>query len=79
MKNSFFGGWVLQRQINDKLMLGGELFSQDAVSIDTHPYLLLSLGGGYNITPAISTLFSIGHSLIGMKHLVGYFGITITV
>ncbi|WP_133137948.1 transporter [Legionella rowbothamii] len=79
MSNSFFGGCVLQRQINDKLMLGGEIFSQSAISNNYHSYLLLSVGGSYNITPTISTLFSISHNVIGMEHLVGYLGLTMTI
>lgn len=79
LHNTFFGGAVLQRQINEKLMLGTEVFMQGSVSDDTHSFILMSLGGSYNITPSISTLFSISHNIMGLEHVVAYLGITITV
>lgn len=74
MKNYAYGGWELQKQLNDKLILGAEIFSQQAISIDTPAYTLINAGGYYLINEHFNILFSAGHSIIGPTHLLGYIG-----
>jgi hypothetical protein len=72
MLNYFFGGCVLQRQINTNWMLGGEIFSQGADSSSTSSFTLINMGGSYNFTENLSILFSVGHSVVGEDNLVSY-------
>ncbi len=60
MRNSTFGGWLLQRTMTPRLTLGGEVFRQNAEVSGGRSYTLLNLGGYYNFTPEFSLLFSTG-------------------
>lgn len=75
MRDSTFGGWLLQRTFGPRLTLGGEVFRQNAQAMDERGYSLLNLGGYYNFTPDFSLLFSAGHSVTGAQHTVAYLGL----
>ena len=75
MRDATFGGWLIQRSWGRHLVLGGEVFRQNALSIGAHGYMLLNLGGYYNVTSGFSLLFSAGHSLAGEQHGVAYLGL----
>ncbi len=74
-RNYAFGGWLLQREFNESLTLGGELFAQGATSVDGRSTLICNLGGYYNVTPNFSLLFSGGRSVAGERHSIGYAGL----
>lgn len=76
--NNFFGGFLLQKQISNKLILGGEIFYQGAISVEQQSYTVLNLGGSYNFTPQLSLLFSLGNSIAGQQNLISYIGLTWT-
>jgi hypothetical protein len=67
-----FGGWLLQRRISRRLILGGEAFLQGATAVGDRSTTFINFGGYYNVTPEFSILFSAGHSVIGADHLIGY-------
>lgn len=71
-KNFLFGGWVLQKQINDKWNLGGEIYSTGAASQDLKSYTLINLGGVYSFSKNLSILFSAGHNIAGQETTVAY-------
>lgn len=74
--NSYgFAGFLLQKEINKKLTLGGELFYQGAYGGGYGSYTLLNLGGTYNFTPNFSLLFSAGNSIAGQQTFVTYLGL----
>ena len=75
MRDSTFGGWLLQRTLGSCLTLGGEVFRQDAQAIGERGYTVLNLGGYYNFTPDFSVLFSAGRSVAGSQHTVAYLGL----
>ena len=75
MRNYYLGGIVLQKHLNDKWLLGGELFSQTASSHFIGPFTLLNVGGNYIFTSSLQALFSIGHSITGAKVLTTYLGL----
>ncbi len=75
MRNSWFGGLLVQRDIGPKLTLGGEVFRQNAQALANRGYTLLNLGGYYNFTPDFSLLFSAGGSVVGARHGVAYLGL----
>jgi hypothetical protein len=75
MRNYPYAGWLLQRNINEHLILGVEIFSQGAVSQPTRPFTIINAGGYYNFTKNFSLLFSAGHSVSGEQHLASYLGL----
>ena len=74
-RNYWFGGWLLQRDIGERLTLGGEIFAQRKSSEDSRSYAVFNLGGYFKITPNFQVLFSGGHSLAGANHTIGYLGL----
>ncbi len=78
MRNYNFGGWLLQRKVTDRLILGGELFAQGATTEDGQHVTFFNVGGYYNdIRPCgnCSLLFRVGHSIAGETHTIGYLGL----
>lgn len=72
MRDYFFGGVLLQRQLNDQLILGAEIFSQGADTDADRGSTLFNLGGYYNFTPGFSLLFSVGHSIADEAQRIAY-------
>jgi len=75
MLNYGYGGWVVQRDLNEKLTLGAELFFQGKQTTENRSYTILNAGGSYNFTQNFSLVFSGGNSIWGENHLVGYLGL----
>jgi hypothetical protein len=71
-RNYYLGGWQLQRDISEKVTLGGEIFAQGKSSDDVRSFAVLNLGGYFKITPNFQLLFTGGQSLAGGSHTVGY-------
>ena len=67
-----FAGWALQKQLTEKLMLGGEIYTQGRTQDGGRATVIANLGGQYNFTKNFSLLFSVGHSFAGERHLIGY-------
>lgn len=59
-QNYWFFGWLLQRQITDHLMLGGELFHETADTVDGVDNTGFNLGGVYDFSESSHFLFSAG-------------------
>jgi hypothetical protein len=74
-RNYYFGGWQVQREIGERLILGGEIFSQGKTADDTRSTALVNFGGFFKITPDFLLLFSGGHSVAGGSHTIGYLGL----
>lgn len=73
-----FGGWVLQRKINNKLTLGGEAFAHGGMErlfMNSRRSVLLDFGGFYNFNPGFSLLFAGGHSVAGQSETYAYLGL----
>ena len=75
MRNYPYAGWLLQKDINEKLTLGAEVFTQGAASINSRSFTIINAGGLYNFTKHFSLLLSAGHSVIGENHTVSYSGL----
>ena len=75
MQNSWFAGWLLQRQVTQRWTLGTEIWHQGAQSIGGRAYTLINTGGYYSFTPSFQLLFTGGHSIAGEQHTVGYLGL----
>ncbi len=74
-RNYPFAGWLLQSDLGGGLVLGGELYAQGKTQDGGQATLFANLGGYYNFSEHFSLLFSVGHSLAGEDHLIGYFAL----
>jgi hypothetical protein len=74
-RNYPFGGWQLQRDLSERLTLGGEIFAQGKSSDDIRSFAVLNLGGFFKITPNFQLLFSGGRSFAGGRNTIGYLGL----
>lgn len=74
-KNYKFAGLVLQRQINSKLNLGAEIYTQEKETTKNRPYALLNLGGTYALTTQLGLQASAGKTFSGENHILGYLGL----
>ncbi len=78
MKNSVFAGWLLQRALTKRLILGGEVFYQGAPSVGGQESTFFNIGGYYNGIHACggcNLLFRAGASVAGEVHREGYLGL----
>ena len=76
-RDYFYGGWQLQKKLNDRWTLGGEIYSQGASGAGSAGYTALNFGGSYSLTPALSIIFTAGHSFAGASHALGFIGMDI--
>jgi hypothetical protein len=75
MRDHFFFGWQLQREINQHWTLGGEWFNPGKESPQGRNTHMVNLGGFYNFREGFSFLFTVGHSFVGDAHLAAYGGL----
>lgn len=76
--NYGFGGVLLQRSLGPAFSLGAEIFTQGATSTGTPPTTFYNVGGYINPSRQFSILFSVGHSVAGESHAIGYAGLYYT-
>jgi hypothetical protein len=74
-KNSSFAGWLLQRDIDRYLTLGGELFYQGKSSTAGRAYTIANAGGYLKVSDSFNILFSAGRSISGERHVIWYLGL----
>jgi hypothetical protein len=73
-----FAGWLLQRQITKKLILGTETFghgAEGAAATSTRSSVMQDVGGFYTIKEGFLFLFAGGHSFTGQSELYTYFAL----
>ena len=78
MKNSMFAGWLVQRQVTKRLILGTETYHQQAQTVGARQATLIDSGGYCNFRDDLSLLFMLGHIVSGERHTVGYLGLYYT-
>lgn len=74
MLNYYFAGWLLQKELNDKLTLGSEIFYLTALSTTSSASAILNAGGQYHFNQDFSLLFAAGKNIAGQENIVGYLG-----
>jgi hypothetical protein len=77
-RNYGFGGMLLQRSLGSGLTLGSELFTQGPTAIGTTSTTFYNVGATINPSDQFSILVSLGHSITGQSHAIGYFGLYYT-
>jgi hypothetical protein len=73
-----FGGLLLQRSLGAGLTLGAEVYSEGATAIGATPTTFYNVGAYINPSSQFSILVSLGHSVAGESHAIGYFGLYYT-
>jgi hypothetical protein len=73
-----FGGLLVQRSLGAGLTLGSEIFTQGATAVGSTPATFYNVGGYINPSDQFSILFSVGHSIAGQSHAIGYVGLYYT-
>ena len=74
-KNHAFGGWLLQKDLGEKWMLGGEVFARGKDTVGGRATTFLNFGGSFRFSPDFKLLFSAGHSVSGETHTTAYLGL----
>jgi len=70
-----FAGWLLQKQFNEKWMLGGELFGhgeEGPAGVAPHAATMFDLGGQYEFHDGFDLLFAAGRSIQGQPETYTY-------
>ncbi len=74
-KNFPFAGWLVQRQMNKKWMMGVELFghgAEGASATSTRSSTMADLGGSYEFREGFDLLFAAGRSVAGQAETYTY-------
>jgi len=74
-KNFPFAGWLVQKQLNKKITLGGELFGHGAegeAALSTRSSTMLDLGGIYEFHDGFDLQFAAGRSIYGQPETYTY-------
>ncbi len=78
MQDSFFAGWLVQREITKRLIVGTEVFHQNAQAVGARHTTFTDVGGYYTLRGELSLLVMVGHTVSGESHSVGYLGLYYT-
>jgi len=77
-RNWTYAGWLLQRDLGERLTLGGELFHTTAATLDGRASNGFDLGGQVNFGEKHHLLFSAGRNFSGQTQSYFYFGYQLT-
>lgn len=78
-RSYFYGGFLVQRTMNQRLDLAVEVFSharEGVVADQTRASTLIDAGGAYHFkSPGLQLLFAFGHSVAGQAESYAYLGL----
>lgn len=77
-RNYWVTGWAIQRQVTEKLAIGGELFFQTADGADAEDVLSGNLACVYDVSDLLHLHLSVGKDLSGPSQIFTYVGIQLT-
>jgi hypothetical protein len=75
MRNYFYAGAVLEREINERLELGVELFGNSPKERGGHSEVAFNVGGTLKLREHLNLLFSGGRDIVGDTHAMVYVGL----
>jgi Putative MetA-pathway of phenol degradation len=73
-----YGGWQFQRSLGKRFTLGGEIFAQGRPDADNRSFVALNFGGTVLLNEHVSLIGSVGHTIAGGQHFLGYVGLDFT-
>jgi hypothetical protein len=74
-RNYVYAGAVLEREINERLTLGAELFGNSPKERGGRSELAFNLGGTWKVSKHVNLLFSGGRDIVGDTTAMGYIGL----
>ena len=74
-QDSWLLAWEIQKDLNQHLMLGGEIFSEIPANEFSGTQLDFNLGGQYNFNDKLHLLFSAGRSIRGDTDFMSYLAV----
>lgn len=74
-RNFFYAGAVLEREINERLELGVELFGNSPKEHGDRSDVAFKLGGTWKLREHLNLLFAGGRDILGDTHAMGYIGL----
>lgn len=77
-RNWTYLGWLLQRDLGERLTLGAEAFHTTATTVSDRPASGINAGGQVNVTPRHHVLFSLGRNVSGGAQTFAYLGYQLT-
>jgi hypothetical protein len=77
LRSNWYAGTVLQREINDRLSLGAELFGNTPTERGERPEVAFTIGGIYQLHKHLNLLFTAGRDFTGDTHATLYLGLQI--
>ncbi len=77
-RNFFRFGWELQRDLNEHITLGGEVYHETPASDEGHGHTAFNVGGYYNFDEHHHLLLTVGHNIQGPTHFACYLGFQLT-
>jgi len=70
-----YAGAVPEREINDRLTLGVELFGNPPKEISARSEIAFNLGGAWKLSDHLNLLFSGGRDIVGDTRAMAYIGL----
>ncbi len=64
-RNFFFGGFILQKNMTDKLNLGAEFYMQGASATTLSAFKLLNFGAEYHVNNTLGAVLGLAHTIAG--------------
>jgi hypothetical protein len=74
-RNYWYEGVSINREINERLELGGEITENSPPPTEGYSNLAFNLGGTWKLSEEFNLLFSAGRSIHGATDFMAYFGI----
>ena len=74
-KNYELFGVVLQRQVTDRLTLGGEIYHSTSAQVNESTHTGFNIGAIYDFTEHFSLLTSVGRDLQGDNRFTSFLGV----
>jgi outer membrane putative beta-barrel porin/alpha-amylase len=76
-RNYVYAGAVLERDINDRLTLGVELFGNSPRERGRRSELAFNVGGTWKLNKHLNLLFTGGRDIVGDTHSMAYIGLQV--
>jgi Putative MetA-pathway of phenol degradation len=76
-RDYFYAGAVIEREINERLTLGAELFGNSPKERGGRSEVAFNIGGTWKLREHLNLLFSGGRDIVGDTHAMAYVGLQI--
>jgi len=76
-RNYLYAGAVLEREINERLELGVELFGNSPKERGGRPDVAFNIGGTWKLSKHVNMLFAAGRDIVGDTSAMAYVGLQI--